>query len=90
MPSDDPGGPTPALRLTRTIMRWMLVDLGGLLLLLLGGVWLLAGLTIVPGFPSNAGQAWFCIALGFALMLYAIVEILKEFLTQRPDAARRD
>lgn len=72
------------LRLSRAIVRWVLVDLGGLVLLLLGGLWLVAGLQIVPGFPSSGGQAWFCIALGFALMLYAIVEILKEFLTHRP------
>lgn len=72
------------MRLSRAIVRWVLVDLGGLVLLLLGGLWLVAGLQIVPGFPSNGGQAWFCIALGFALMLYAIVEMLKEFLAQRP------
>ena len=83
------------LRLSRAIVRWVLVDLGGLVLLLLGGLWLIAGLQIVPGFPSSGGQAWFCIALGFALMLYAIVEILKEVLTPRPrptgtSAAGRD
>lgn len=75
------------MRLTDTIMRWVLVDLGGLVLLLLGGLWLAAGVAVVPGFPANSGQAWFCVALGFALMLYAVVEILKEFLTQRPTVA---
>ena len=74
------------MRLSRTIVRWMLVDLGGLVLLMLGGVRLVANLQIVPGFPSSSGQAWFCVALGIVLMLYAVVEILKEFITLRPAA----
>lgn len=72
------------MRLSRAIARWMFVDLGGLALLLLGGLWLAVDVAIVPGFPSNRVQAWFCVVVGLTLIAYAVIEMLKEFLTQRP------
>ena len=77
------------MRFSRAIARWMFVDLGGLALLMLGGVWLAFGLAIIPGFPSSSGQAWFCVVLGITLIAYAIFEMLKEFLTQRPRLPNR-
>lgn len=76
--------PRSQMRLSRVIARWMFVDLGGLALLLLGGLWLAVDLAIVPGFPSSRVQAWFCVVLGLMLIAYAVIEMLKEFLTQRP------
>jgi uncharacterized membrane protein YczE len=72
------------MRLSRAIARWMFVDLGGLALLLLGGLWLAVDVAIVPGFPSGRVQAWFCVVVGLTLIAYAVIEMLKEFLTQRP------
>lgn len=76
--------PRPKMRLSRAIARWMFVDLGGLALLLLGGLWLAVDVAIVPGFPSGRVQAWFCVLVGLTLIAYAVIEMLKEFLTQRP------
>lgn len=81
------------MHLSSAVLRWMLVDLGGLALLVLGGTWLALDLAIVPGVPTSSGQAWFCVGLGLTLIGYAVVEILKEFLTQQsavsnvPDSA---
>ena len=78
------GSQRPQMHFSRAIARWMLVDLGGLALLLSGGVWLALDLAAAPGFPSGRGQAWFCVALGLTLIAYAAFEMFKEFLTRRP------
>ena len=88
-PAEPRNAQRPQMHFSRAIARWMLVDLGGLALLMLGGVWLAFGLAIVPGFPSSSGQAWFCVALGLTLIAYAVFEMLKEFLTQRPGLKHR-
>lgn len=85
--------PPPRMQLNRAIGRWIMVDLGGLLLLVLGGLKLALDFSPLPGFPQSGGQAWFCVGLGFVLIAYAAFEILKEFLTQKrpiPPAAAKE
>lgn len=87
------GANRPRPTLTLPIMMWALVDVAGMTLLAIGGMYLAQGKALFfRDFPSTQPEAWGCLVLGVGLMWYAVARILRELLKQAPqaDAAHPD
>ncbi|NTV09621.1 MAG: hypothetical protein HGA47_02495 [Zoogloea sp.] len=71
------------LRLTPALLGWALVDLAGVVIVALGGAYLAAGITVIPGLPGNTLQAVLCILAGIGTISVAGVKMLAETFYQR-------
>jgi hypothetical protein len=73
----------PRLQLTRNLLAYLLIDLAGLGLTGLGGCYLAFAIT-PPGFsfPGSRLAAYFCLAIGFILLLGAVARLAEEIATQ--------
>ena len=71
-------------KLTAAILQWALVDVIGMVVLAVGGFYLLRGETIIPGFPSSTLEAIAVVVVGIGLICAAAVKMLAEIMAQAP------
>lgn len=77
------GPDSPRPRLTLRIALFGLVDVAGMTMVALGAAFIAyARPVLLSGFPSTRAQAWGCIILGIALMIWSVAQIIKEILKQ--------
>jgi hypothetical protein len=75
-------------KLTATILQWALVDVLGMLVLALGGFYLLRDETLLPGFPSSTLEAVAVVVVGIGLIFAAAVKMLAEVMAQMPPSGQ--
>lgn len=72
-------------RLTARILAFGLLDVIGMTAFAVGAIYAFAGrVAFFSEFPASLVQAWACMLVGVALMLYAAAQILRELLKQTP------
>lgn len=71
-------------KLTATLIQWALVDVAGMLVLALGGIYLLRDENIIAGFPSSTLEAIAVVVVGVGMIFAAAVKMLAEVLAQTP------
>lgn len=80
----------PRPRLTARILAYALADVFGLSVFSIGASWFAAGKgAIVAGFPASLAEAVACTAGGLAVMVWAVIRILREIGKQGPELAER-
>jgi hypothetical protein len=81
-------------KLTFSIMQWALLDVAGLLVLAIGGLYLIRGDAAFAGFPSSTLEAVACVVVGVGVVFVAAVKMLAEVMAQAPasgqDGPRRE
>lgn len=75
-------------KLTATLVQWALVDLAGMLVLAVGGYYLLRGETLIAGFPSSTLEAIAVVVVGIGMIFAAAVKLLAEVMAQMPQAGQ--
>ncbi|MBL8438606.1 MAG: DUF1418 family protein [Zoogloeaceae bacterium] len=71
-------------KLTASIVQWALVDVAGMLLVAMGGFYLIKDQTFIPGFPSATSEAIAVALVGIGLIFMAAVKMLAEVMEQMP------
>ena len=71
-------------QLTFQMMQWALVDVVGLSILAIGGLYLVRGRAAFTNFPSSTVEAVALVAAGVVLVFVAAVKMLAEVLAQQP------
>lgn len=79
----------PRPKLTATLLQWALVDVLGLVVLAIGGFYLLQDKTLIPGFPTSTLEAIAMVVVGIGMVFAAAVKMLAEVMSQLPQAGRR-
>lgn len=74
----------PRPTLTLPILGYALVDVAGMVLFALGGLYFSVGPGAVFAFPSSFGEALVTAVGGVALMLWASAQIVRQLLKQMP------
>lgn len=78
------GANSPRPRLTPRIALFGLIDVLGMTLLAIGAAFVAyAKPVLFSNFPTTSAEAWGCIILGIALMLWSVAQVLQEILKQR-------
>jgi hypothetical protein len=75
-------------KLTASILQWALLDVAGMVVLALGGFYLLREQTIIPGFPSSTLEAIAAVVVGIGMIFVAAVKMLAEIMAQAPRAGQ--
>lgn len=75
-------------KLTWSIMQWALLDVAGMLVLALGGFYLLRDENIIPGFPSSTLEAIAVVVVGIGMIFAAAVKMLAEVMAQAPPSGQ--
>lgn len=76
-------------KLTASILQWALVDVIGMVVLAIGGFYLLRGEPLLPGFPSSTLEALAVVVVGIGLIFAAAVKMLAEIMAQAPQGGQR-
>lgn len=71
-------------KLTFSILQWALLDVAGMLVLALGGFYLLRDENIIPGFPSSTLEAIAVVVVGIGMIFASAVKMLAEVMAQAP------
>jgi hypothetical protein len=71
-------------KLTWTIMQWALLDVAGMVVLALGGFYLLRDENLIAGFPSSTLEAIAVVVVGIGMIFAAAVKMLAEVMAQAP------
>lgn len=71
-------------KLTFSILQWALLDVAGMLVLALGGFYLLRDENIIPGFPSSTLEAIAVVVVGIGMIFASAVKMLAEVMAQMP------
>ncbi|MDY0013617.1 MAG: DUF1418 family protein [Rhodocyclaceae bacterium] len=74
----------PRPKLTATLLQWALVDVLGLVVLAIGGFYLLQDKTLIPGFPTSTLEAIAVAVVGIGMVFAAAVKMLAEVMSQMP------
>lgn len=73
-------------KLTAMVMFYALFDVLGMIVFATGGAWFSAGKTLfIRDFPDSTLAAVLCMLAGFALMLWAAAQIVRELIKRPPD-----
>ena len=73
-------------RLTLKMLRYVICDVAGMILLSSGALWLTRGQALfVAGFPSSSAEAIALTVIGLVLMVWAAGRILRELQGQSAD-----
>ena len=75
-------------KLTAAIMQWALLDVAGILVLAVGGFYLLRNETLIAGFPSSTLEAIAVVVVGIGMIFAAAVKMLAEVMAQMPQAGQ--
>lgn len=75
-------------KLTFSILQWALLDVAGMLVLALGGFYLLRDENIIPGFPSSTLEAIAVVVVGIGMIFAAAVKMLAEVMAQAPPSGQ--
>lgn len=74
-------------QLTARVMFYALFDVLGMIVFATGGAWFSAGkMLFIQDFPSSTFVAVLCMLAGFALMLWAAAQIVRELIKRPPES----
>ena len=71
-------------KITPTLLQWALVDVIGMVVLAVGGFYLVRDESFIPGFPSSTLEAVAVVVVGLGLIFAAAVKMLAEVMAQSP------
>jgi uncharacterized protein DUF1418 len=75
-------------KLTASILQWALLDVAGMVVLAIGGFYLMRDETLIPGFPSSTLEAIAVVVVGIGMIFAAAVKMLAEIMAQAPQAGQ--
>jgi type III secretory pathway component EscV len=75
-------------KLTVSILQWALLDVAGMVVLAIGGFYLMRDETLIPGFPSSTLEAIAVVVVGIGMIFAAAVKMLAEIMAQAPQAGQ--
>ena len=75
-------------KLTPALLQWALVDVIGMVVLAIGGIYLVRDQRIIPGFPSSTLEAIAVVVVGLGLIFAAAVKMLAEVMAQQPNGGQ--
>jgi dipeptide/tripeptide permease len=75
-------------KVTPALLQWALVDVIGMVVLAIGGFYLVRDQTIIPGFPSSTLEAIAIVVVGLGLIFAAAVKMLAEMMAQQPNGGQ--
>lgn len=71
------------------MVKWIALHIVGSILAVLGALYLLAGMSLLGGFPASTVQAAALLAAGLVLDFWGVIEMRRLQLRRRAEAEKR-